>query len=62
MTLDEAIEHFRWAAENSIGETSHESEQMARWLEELRLRRRLDEEAHDAEDICQKGAATNSVS
>lgn len=39
MTLDEAIAHYRWAAENSIGETSHESEQMARWLEELSDRR-----------------------
>ena len=50
MTLDEAIEHYRWAAENSIGETSHRSEQMARWLEELRSRRRLDKEACHVND------------
>ena len=50
MTLDEAIEHYRWAAENSIGETSHKSEQMARWLEELRLRRRLDREVRSVND------------
>ena len=52
MTLDEAIAHYRWAAENSIGETSHESEQMARWLEERRLRRMLDREARSVNDKC----------
>ena len=47
MTLDEAIEHFRWAADNSIGGVSQESEQIFKWLNELRDRRRR--EADEAE-------------
>ena len=36
MTLDEAIAHERWAAENSIGEESEGHRQMAEWLRQAR--------------------------
>lgn len=39
MTLDEAIEHARWCADESIGECSEEHRQLAEWLEELRALR-----------------------
>lgn len=35
MTLDEAIEHAEWAANNCEGECSEEHKQLAEWLREL---------------------------
>lgn len=35
MTLDEAIEHAEWAAQNCEGECSDEHRQLAEWLREL---------------------------
>lgn len=35
MTLEEAVAHHRWAAENCVGEVSDEHSQTAEWLEEL---------------------------
>lgn len=36
MTLDEAIEHHKWAAENSEGAVSKEHERYVSWLTQLR--------------------------
>lgn len=36
MTIDEAIEHERWAAENSEGERAAEHRQIAEWLRQAR--------------------------
>lgn len=36
MTIDEAIAHYEWAAENAIGEVADESKQMAEWLRQAR--------------------------
>ena len=35
MTLEEAIAHHRWAAENCVGEVRDEHLRMVTWLEEL---------------------------
>ncbi len=35
MTLDEAIEHAEWCAENSCGECADDHKQLAEWLKEL---------------------------
>jgi hypothetical protein len=39
MTLDEAIEHAEWCAENTCGECAEEHRQLAEWLRELRDKR-----------------------
>ena len=39
MTLDEAIEHARWCAENTCGECAEEHMQLAGWLRELKALR-----------------------
>lgn len=39
MTIDEAIEHAEWCAENSCGECAEEHAQFADWLRELRRAR-----------------------
>lgn len=39
MTLQEAIDHYRRAAENSSGEVSNENARMASWLMELKMAR-----------------------
>lgn len=39
MTLDEAIEHAKWCANESTGECSKEHRQLTEWLEELKLLR-----------------------
>jgi chromosome segregation ATPase len=39
MTLDEAIEHAEWCAENSCGECADDHAQLADWLRELRRAR-----------------------
>lgn len=36
MTIDEAIAHYKWAAESAIGEVADESKQMAEWLRRAR--------------------------
>jgi hypothetical protein len=36
MTLDEAIEHARLCADESVGKCSEEHRQLAEWLEELK--------------------------
>lgn len=36
MTIDEAIKHAEWAAENSEGECSNEHRQLAEWLRNVR--------------------------
>lgn len=39
MTIDKAIAHAEWCAENSEGECSDEHRQLAEWLHELRRAR-----------------------
>lgn len=41
MTLQEAIEHAREVSENECEECKREHEQLAEWLEELKLLRRI---------------------
>jgi hypothetical protein len=36
MTLDEAIAHAEWCAENSCGECADDHRQLAEWLKELK--------------------------
>ena len=36
MTIDEAIAHAEWCADNSCGECAEEHRQLAEWLRELR--------------------------
>lgn len=36
MTIDEAIAHYKWAAESAIGEVAQESKQVAEWLRRAR--------------------------
>lgn len=36
MTIDEAIAHAEWAADNCEGECAEEHKQLAKWLRELR--------------------------
>ena len=53
MTLDEAIEHAEWCAENSCGECADEHRQLAEWLRELKDLRRKREilKAHGVEIV-----------
>ena len=55
MTLDEAIEHARWCANNSIGECSDEHWQLTEWLTELQklraTRTRLLAEIHGLKSL-----------
>ena len=51
MTLDEAIAHAQWAANNCEGECSDEHRQLAEWLRELRERRCADVALEDERNI-----------
>lgn len=51
MTLDEAIEHAEWAANNCEGECSEEHHQLAEWLKELRERQDVDAEMEDERNL-----------
>ena len=51
MTIDEAIVHAEWAANNCEGECSEEHKQLAEWLKELRERRCADVALEDERNI-----------
>ena len=51
MTIDEAIAHAEWAANNCEGECSEEHHQLAEWLKELRERRCADVALEDERNI-----------
>lgn len=53
MTIDEAIEHAEWCAENSCGECADDHRQLAEWLRELKDLRRKREilKAHGVEIV-----------
>ena len=58
MTIDEAIAHYEWAAENAIGEVADESKQMAEWLRQARDTesrvRKLEEENAELRKLAQE--------
>lgn len=53
MTIDEAIAHAEWCADNSCGECADEHRQLAEWLRELKDLRRKREilKAHGVEIV-----------
>jgi hypothetical protein len=51
MTIDEAIEHAEWCAENSCGECADDHRQLAEWLKELRKRQDVDGALQDERNL-----------
>jgi hypothetical protein len=51
MTIDEAIAHAEWAADNCEGECAEEHRQLAEWLKELRERKSTDVALEDERNL-----------
>lgn len=51
MTIDEAITHAEWAANNCEGECAEEHRQLAEWLKELRERKSTDVALEDERNL-----------
>jgi hypothetical protein len=51
MTIDEAIAHAEWAANNCEGECAEEHRQLAEWLKELRERKSTDVALEDERNL-----------
>ncbi len=51
MTIDEAIAHAEWCAENSCGECAEDHRQLAEWLKDLRERKSTDAALEDERNL-----------